>query len=179
MGVAGFRGEIWAFGLRNPWRPSFDRLDGHLYIADVGESAREEVDFEPQENRGGNNYGWPRTEGFACFPDAAAACDKTGLTPPVLDYQHTSGAQRECAITGGYVYRGSVLPGLRGAYFFGDFCSGRIWTMKKRADGTYDKTQVLQMPLLNDLSSFGEDEAAELYAIGIAENVIYRIVPAP
>jgi glucose/arabinose dehydrogenase len=179
VGVAGFRGEIWALGLRNPWRPSFDRIDGHLYIADVGQQAREEIDFEPQENRGGNNYGWPHTEGAQCFPDPNAVCDRPGLVPPVLDYPHTGGAQSECSVTGGYVYRGSAFPLLRGAYFFGDFCSGRIWTMRRRADGGFEKTQVLQMPLLNDLSSFGEDEAAELYAIGIADNAIYRIVPAP
>jgi hypothetical protein len=103
-----------------------------MYIGDVGESAREEVDFEPHESRGGNNYAWPRTEGTACFPDASAACDRAGLTPPVLDYPHTSGALRDCAVTGGYVYRGSAVPGLRGAYVFGDFCSGRIWTMSLR-----------------------------------------------
>ena len=177
VGVAGFRSEIWALGLRNPWRPSFDRLDGHLYIADVGEGAREEVNLEPQESRGGNNYGWPRTEGAQCFPDPGATCDRTGLTPPVLDYPHTSGTPRECAVTGGYVYRGSAIPALRGAYFFGDFCSGRIWTMARRADGTFEKTQVLQLPLLNDLSSFGEDESAELYAIGFADNNVYRITP--
>ncbi len=177
VGIAGFRGEIWALGLRQPFRPSFDRVDGHLYVADVGESAREEVNFEPLESRGGDNYGWPRMEGFACFPDASAPCDQTGLTLPVLDYPHTSGAQRECAITGGFVYRGSTIPGLRGAYIFGDFCSGRIWAMRKRVDGIFEKTQILQMPLLNDLSSFGEDEAAEVYAVGIAENTIFRIAP--
>ena len=177
VGRAGFRSEIWAFGLRNPWRPSFDRIDGHLYIADVGESAREEVNFEPQESRGGHNFGWPRTEGTQCFPDPAAACDRTGLTPPVLDYAHGPAAPRDCAITGGYVYRGSAIPGLRGAYFFGDFCSGRVWTMARLADGSFQRTQVQQLSFLNSLSSFGEDEFAEVYVMGIVDSVVYRIVP--
>jgi glucose/arabinose dehydrogenase len=179
VGVAGFRSEIWAFGLRNPWRPSFDRIDGHLYVADVGEAAREEVNFEPQESRGGHNFGWPRTEGTLCFPNPAAACDRAGLTPPVLDYPHTSGGPGECSITGGYVYRGSAIALLRGAYFFGDFCSGRIWTMTRRADGTFERSQVLQLSVPNNLASFGEDEFAELYVIGVTDNVVYRVVPRP
>ena len=176
VGVAGMRAEIWALGLRNPWRPSFDRLDGTLYIADVGESAREEVDVEPPESRGGNNFGWPRVEGTQCFPDPGAPCDRAGLVPPVLDYPHASG---DCTIVGGYVYRGAALPQLRGSYVFGDFCSGRIWTLGRQADGTYAKTQVTQAPLPNTLSSFGEDEAGELYATGLIDGNVYRVVPGP
>jgi len=179
VGVGGMRAEIWALGLRNPWRPSFDRLDGRLFIADVGQNAFEEIDVEPPESRGGNNYGWPRLEGAQCFPDAAAACDRTGMVPPVLDYPHAGGIPRECSITGGYVYRGPAIPLLRGAYLFGDFCSGRIWSLARQADGRHARTQVLQMPLANTLSSFGEDEAGELYAISLGEGTVYQVLPAP
>src|SRR5205809_3000689 len=112
--------EIWSYGLRNPWRFSFDRVTGDLYIGDVGEASREEVDVQPVTSAGGQNYGWSIMEGFACYN--AATCSQTGLVLPVLDYDHT----QACSITGGYVYRGSQLPILTGHYFYGDFCRGWV-----------------------------------------------------
>jgi glucose/arabinose dehydrogenase len=115
------RDEIWALGLRNPWRYSFDRLTGDLYIADVGQNQYEEVNYQPADAPGGLNYGWPIMEGMHCFP-ADRDCARAGLTQPVVEYQHAQG----CSVTGGYVYRGQEFPALTGIYLFGDFCSGRI-----------------------------------------------------
>src|SRR5712692_7743353 len=121
VGTPGARGEIWAFGLRNPWRFSFDRLTGDLFIADVGQSSREEVDFQPANSTGGQNYGWRRMEGTACF-NPSSGCNDGSLTLPTIEYDHTQG----CAIIGGYRYRGTSSPSLFATYLFGDFCSGRI-----------------------------------------------------
>jgi glucose/arabinose dehydrogenase len=121
VGDPGVRDEIWALGLRNPWRYSFDRLTGDLWIADVGQNVYEEVDFQPAAHTGGWNYGWPIMEGNHCFP-ADVSCDRAGLTLPLLEYDHTLG----CSITGGYVYRGQEFSDFQGVYVFGDFCTGRI-----------------------------------------------------
>ena len=118
------RKEIWAYGLRNPWRLSFDRLTHDLYIGDVGQSAREEIDFQPAAGKGGENYGWRVMEGSSCYP-ASSACDPTGKVLPVTEYDHSLG----CSVTGGYVYRGTAYPALVGYYFFGDFCSGRVFSL--------------------------------------------------
>ncbi len=116
---------IWAYGLRNPWRCSFDRLTGDLYIADVGQASVEELDFQPAGSPGGENYGWPCMEGSLCLGSSAGCtCDADGLTAPIHEYTHSSG----CSVTGGYVYRGSAMPDLRGTYFFADYCSGGIWS---------------------------------------------------
>src|SRR5439155_506202 len=118
--------EIWDFGLRNPWRFSFDRATHDLWIGDVGGSQREEVDYEPA-GRGGRNYGWNRMEGSVTFKGGPAP----GLVPPILDYSHSGGA---CVVTGGYVYRGARIPALRGAYLYGDFCTGRIDAVREPGD---------------------------------------------
>ncbi|MDT5262048.1 MAG: hypothetical protein QOC61_1052, partial [Acidobacteriota bacterium] len=121
VGRAGFRPEIWALGLRNPWRFSFDRATSDLYIGDVGQGLFEEVDFQTAASTGGQNYGWRMMEGLHCFNNAQ--CDQTGLTLPVIEYDHSLG----CSVTGGYIYRGRTFPRMQGLYFYGDYCSGRIW----------------------------------------------------
>ncbi len=118
---ADVRDEIWAIGLRNPWRYSFDRETEDLWIADVGQNQFEEVNLTPAGSAGGLNYGWPIQEATHCLQ---RGCDDTGLVQPILEYDHAGG---HCSITGGYVYRGEQYPALHGAYFFGDYCSGSIW----------------------------------------------------
>jgi glucose/arabinose dehydrogenase len=159
--------EIWASGLRNPWRFSFDRLTGDLYIADVGQNRFEEVNFQPA-GQGGQNYGWKFREGFEPFVG-----DPRGLalTDPIFQYDHSQG----CSITGGYVYRGAALPSLAGAYLFGDYCSGLVWALRQ-GDGEDWQSEVLFSTDLN-ISTFGEDEAGELYLIDHG-GVVYQLVPA-
>ena len=168
----GARPEVWASGLRNPWRFSFDRATGDLYIADVGQNQYEEVNFQPADSRGGENYGWNVMEGAHCYKPPAA-CGAQGLTLPIAEYDHSQG----CSITGGYVYRGAVFPQLTGVYFFGDFCSGRIWGTRQAADGIWQTAELLQQPLA--ISSFGEDAAGELYVLDYGRGEILRIVAQP
>jgi glucose/arabinose dehydrogenase len=172
-GTAGAKPEIWAYGLRNPWRFAFDRQTGDLYIADVGQGAREEVDFQPAASQGGENYGWNVMEGLACYN--ASTCNQTGLTLPVLDYAHDQG----CAIVGGYVYRGTRLPILSGWYLYSDNCTDFVRSLKV-ANGVvveqHDWSSVLQPS--QGVTSFGEDARGELYITTGSGNV-YRIVPAP
>ena len=126
--VAGVRPEVWAFGLRNPWRFSFDRTTCDLWIADVGQDSYEEVNFQAASSRGGENYGWNRMEGMHCYKPN---CNMQGLVLPVAEYPHSQG----CSVSGGFVYRGRSSPGLRGIYLYGDYCSGRIWgTERQGAD---------------------------------------------
>jgi glucose/arabinose dehydrogenase len=164
--TAAYRGEIWAVGLRNPWRFSFDRDTGDLYIGDVGQYSWEEVDYQPAASAGGENYGWRRMEGMHCFKPAD--CDPTGLTLPVTEYGHGLG----CAVTGGYVYRGQEADDLRGWYLYGDYCSGRIWGLKKNESG-WQSEELLRQPIL--ISSFGEDEAGELYVADHRGGVVYQV----
>jgi glucose/arabinose dehydrogenase len=170
IGDPNIRDEIWAIGLRNPWRYAFDRLTGDLYIADVGQNLYEEVNLQPAA-QGGQNYGWPIMEASHCFP-ADAQCDRTGLTLPLLEYDHSQG----CSVTGGYVYRGEEFPGLRGVYIFGDYCSGKIW-------GVAAQTASQQVVELADadlqLSSFGEDEQGELYLLDMGSGALYKLAFAP
>ncbi|MCE5263348.1 MAG: PQQ-dependent sugar dehydrogenase [Deltaproteobacteria bacterium] len=161
-----FGDEIWAYGLRNPWRFSFDRQTGDFYLADVGEAAVEEVDFQPAGSGAGANYGWNIMEGSRCF--LTPVCSRTGLTLPVAEYPHGSG---DCSIAGGYVYRGSSAA-LQGIYFYGDFCSGRIWGLRQTATGI--KTELLIDTALA-ISTFGEDEAGELYVADYLTGSIFRI----
>ena len=165
LGVSGFRDEIWAFGFRNPWRFSFDRGTGDLWAGDVGQRGYEEIDLVKR----GLNYGWNVMEGFHCYPPSVSSCQQDGLEPPLVEYPLTS---RNCAVTGGYVYRGSRVPLLQGAYLYGDFCSGRIWGL------IYDGQEVSDTQLLLDsslqISSFGEDEAGELYILSF-DRKIYRL----
>lgn len=167
-GAGGNRPEIWAYGLRNPWRYTFDRGTGDLYIADVGQNVYEEINVQPAGSVGGQNYGWPRMEAAHCFPETTR-CDTAGLTLSVAEYSHSDG----CSVTGGYVYRGQAHPQLTGAYIFGDYCSGRIWTLYRPAGGQWVKTQAIQSPV--QISSFGEDEAGELYVTGLSDGRVYRV----
>jgi glucose/arabinose dehydrogenase len=165
------RGEIWAIGLRNPWRFSFDRENGDLFIADVGQNQLEEIDYQPSTSQGGENYGWNILEASQCF--LQAGCDTTGYTLPVAEYGREGG---HCSVTGGYVYRGEEFPDLRGNYFYGDYCSGVIWSLFHLPDGSWQTNQVLQSGL--NVSSFGEDLAGEIYVLDHAGGVVYRLAPA-
>jgi glucose/arabinose dehydrogenase len=161
----GSRPEIWALGLRNPWRFAFDA--GKLYIADVGQAQREEIDLEPA-TQGGLNYGWNRMEGSACYQ--SQACDRTGLALPVLDYGHDGGA---CSITGGYVYRGTAIPELAGRYFYSDYCAGflRSFLAVERSATEQREWAVAKV---GQVVSFGQDAQGELYVI--TSNSIWKIV---
>jgi glucose/arabinose dehydrogenase len=167
---AGWRGEIWQLGLRNPWRWSFDRATGEVWIGDVGEDLWEEIDRLATPVVGGNNFGWPFLEGHHCF-SPAVGCDSAGLVPPVLEYPH----QPACAVTGGYVYRGRKFPDLRGTYFYGDYCSGFVRAIRMEGGVAVQAYTPLSPPLINDnIVSFGEDADGEVYVV-MASGRIYRI----
>ncbi len=153
--------EIWAYGLRNPWRWSFDRESGDLIIADVGQNRWEEVDFQPAVSRGGENYGWSCREGR--HPYRADRCDGGPRVDPVIEYGHADG---DCSITGGYRYRGPVTA-LRGLYVYGDFCTGRVWFADRKWN-----TRLWRETGFN-IASFGEDEAGNLYLVDL-NGGIYR-----
>jgi glucose/arabinose dehydrogenase len=172
VGDPALRDEIWAIGLRNPWRFSFDRLTGHLYTADVGQNTYEEVNFLAVDHPGGQNYGWPIMEGMHCFPEDRS-CDRSGLTPPVVEYDHSLG----CSVTGGYVYRGQEFPILTGIYLFGDYCSGRIWGLASTGDAGWQLAELAQADLR--LSSFGEDETGELYLVDMGQGALFKITARP
>jgi glucose/arabinose dehydrogenase len=161
----GGRPEIYAWGLRNPWRWSFDRATGELWAADVGQDKWEEID----RIRRAGNYGWNVREASHCYQ--AAQCDTTGLVDPVAEYSHALG----CSVTGGYVYRGRHLPKLQGTYVFGDYCSGRIWGLS-----VDDKRQATTRRLVStsiNISSFGEGNDGELYVLDHRGGGIYRLGP--
>jgi hypothetical protein len=166
---SGARPEIWSYGLRNPWRFSFDRGTGDLWIGDVGQGAWEEVDLSRRTDGAGRglDFGWNRMEGDHCYPPGSS-CDRTGLTLPVAEYGHDQG----CAIVGGYVARAADAGPLRGVYLFSDNCSGRVWGL---SSATPEKAIVL-----NDggrsISSFGEDANGDLYATDLAAGELLRVV---
>ncbi len=165
-GISTARPEIWASGLRNPWRFSFDRKNGDLYIADVGQNQYEEVNVQAANSPGGANYGWNILEGTHCYEQSS--CDSNGLVLPVLEYNHASGDR---SITGGHIYRGGNFPRLRDVYLFGDFSSGRMAGMRRSGSG-------FESALLSNsgfaISSFGEDESGEVYVADI-NGTVYRI----
>jgi glucose/arabinose dehydrogenase len=161
--------EIWAWGLRNPWRFSFDRANGNLYIADVGQGAREEINVV-SGTAAGLNYGWRIMEGTRCY--GADNCNQSGLTLPLLDYDHSNGA---CSITGGYVYRGSAVPGIVGHYFYSDYCAGFLRSFRYSGGAAADQTN-WGLDLGNVLS-FGEDAAGELYVL-TSDGRVRRIIEA-
>lgn len=165
--ASGFRQEIWAIGLRNPWRFSFDRHTGDLYIGDVGQGAYEEIDVQRAASRGGENYGWRCREGRHGYASHGGECASRTLTDPVAEYTHDG----HCSVTGGHVYRGRQYADLNGIYLYGDFCSGRIWGLKFE-NGTWTAHALLDSGL--GISSFGEDEAGELY-VADHGGAIYRI----
>jgi glucose/arabinose dehydrogenase len=167
VGVAGFRPEIWALGVRNPWRFSFDRLTGDLYIGDVGQGSFEEVDFQPAASPGGQNYGWRILEGPACFNPPSGCTPPAGYVPPVTSYDHSEGV----AIVGGYVYRGTVFTRMQGLYFFGDL-NGKIWGLQRVA-GNWQRR--LLMNATFPIGTFGEDEAGSLYVADYASGTIYEL----
>ncbi|HEY9421673.1 MAG TPA: PQQ-dependent sugar dehydrogenase [Thermoanaerobaculia bacterium] len=169
--------EVWASGFRNPWRFSFDRQTGDLWIGDVGQNQREEIDFQPADSNGGENYGWKVMEGTLCTNDTRAcpgstpACNSPAFTEPVLEYAHTTG----CSVTGGYVYRGSRLAQLRGSYIFGDFCSGEVWAASRQGNGFNVRTISASA---GQLSTFGEDAQGELYAATLGGRLFRVTGPA-
>jgi glucose/arabinose dehydrogenase len=167
---ANIQPEIWALGLRNPWRFSFDRTTGDLYIADVGQNEYEEVHFQPANSTGGENYGWKIVEGAECF--RAETCDTNSLVPPVAVYAHADPVGG-CSITGGYVYRGSAFPQLNGTYLYSDYCTGNFWALRN-VDGQWVSAAVAQFRI--NPSSFGEDEAGELYLTDRDGGGLYRLV---
>ena len=174
VGVGGCD-EIWAYGLRNPFRFSFDRSTGDLLIGDVGQGCWEEIDFQLASSTGGENYGWRVMEGFHCYPPGPncgdTSCNQTGLVLPILEQTHSDGW---CAIIGGYRYRGTAIPGLSGIYLYSDNCLGQIWAATRAGNGTWS-AQMLANPGL-PISSFGEDEAGEVYVADLG-GTIYRIDP--
>ena len=169
VGNSQARPEIWSFGLRNPWRFSFDRSSGDLWIADVGQGQWEEVSFQPPTSIGGENYGWRRMEGTHCF-NPSSNCDTGNLVLPVIEYAHSTGG---CSVTGGYVYRGSRYPRLHSMYIYGDYCSGKIWGATRDALGRVTTQDLLDTNLL--ISTFGEDMNGELY-VAHHGGAIYHIV---
>jgi glucose/arabinose dehydrogenase len=170
-GNPGAFGEIWALGLRNPWRFSFDRLTGDLFIADVGQNNWEEVNFQSAGSTGGENYGWRLMEGFHCF-DPATGCNDGTLTLPILEYDHSTG----CSVTGGYAYRGAGVPELYGTYVYADFCTGRISGAVRDQSGAWTSFEILDTDFT--ISSFGEDEAGEIYFThhDVDNGAVYRIM---
>lgn len=162
QGPTGFLPEIWAYGLRNPWRISFDAVTGDLYIADVGQSAWEEVNVQAAGSSGGQNYGWPFKEGTNCF-NPATNCDPGGLTDPVFEYSHSFG----CSVTGGYVYRGQALPALDGFYIVTDFCESNYWLLKRDGQGIW-QSQIVPFTVDGfafdgNVTGFGQGSDRELY----------------
>ncbi len=157
VGRDGARPEIWSWGLRNVWRFSFDRETGDLYLADVGQNQWEEINFQPADSPGGENYGWNIYEGTHRYSQGEPASD---VVMPVLEYDHRAG---RCSVTGGYVYRGAALPDLQGYYFYGDWCSGTLWAATQDEAGNWNA--VVSAETGRSISSFGEDEDGELYLV--------------
>jgi glucose/arabinose dehydrogenase len=172
VATASARPEVWSYGLRNPWRFSFDRANGDLYIADVGERNWEEVNYASAADGAGRgiNYGWSRMEGRHCF--VAQGCDQTGLALPVLEYSHSDG----CSVTGGYVYRGAALPGLQGTYFYADYCGGWVRSFRMQGGVVVEETDWPALEPGGRVTSFGEDAAGELYLV-TEQGGVFKIVP--
>jgi uncharacterized repeat protein (TIGR03806 family) len=167
VGTAGARGEIWAYGLRNPWRFSFDRATGDLWVGDIGQNAREEVDVVTR----GGNYGWPVYEGTGAFRNPSGF-PASAFKGPVVEYPASTGR----SVIGGYVYRGDRYPAMRGAYFYADYVSDRVWALRRNAAGTANEW-VREIATAPSPSSFGEDAAGELYVCSHSDGKIYRLEP--
>lgn len=162
------RPEIWAYGLRNPWRFSFDAANGDIYIGDVGQNRFEEIDYQPAASAGGENYGWNTMEASSCYP-SGNGCDRDGLVLPIAEYDRSGGA---CSVTGGYVYRGSCLTDLQGLYFYADICSNQLWSIDRDGGGEPVAREEL---LASRISSFGEDGFGELY-ITSHSGAVYKVI---
>ncbi len=174
-GMQGYRDEIWALGLRNPWRFSFDRQTGDLFIGDVGQDRMEEVDFQPSASSGGENFGWNILEGTLCYSPSTGCVEPANYSHPVAEYEHGTNDSNGCSITGGYIYRGIVYPNLQGIYFFADYCKGKVWGLQQEA-GTWS-TQLLIPPSSNNFTSFGEDQDGELYLLAQAGKIFKLVSP--
>jgi glucose/arabinose dehydrogenase len=164
---AGARGEIWSYGLRNPWRFSFDRETGDLWIGDVGDAKWEEIDMQPASSQGGENYGWPYLEGTECADPAH--CNDPGLVPPLVTYGHNM----TCAVMGGYVYRGPTVKAFTGSYLFGDLCTGGVFTLVGGSQQGWTRVELGFQPIKID--SFGEDPGGDVYVVDMQGGVIYRV----
>jgi glucose/arabinose dehydrogenase len=179
VGVDGARDEIWAYGLRNPWRFSFDQLTGDMYIGDVGQETWEEINVYPVTSEGGKNFGWPVVEGFDCVL-VAPECDPEPYVPPAVVIPNTSGTA--CSITGGYVHRGNPNSPLYGQYIYGDFCSGIIWSMSGIDTWDWQNQELINTEI--NISSFGVDVFGEIYITDLYAGRLYKLVvlnenPAP
>jgi glucose/arabinose dehydrogenase len=163
----GGKAEIWAYGLRNPWRFSFDRLTGDLYVADVGQDNWEEIDFLPAGSPGGSDFGWNYRE--ATHPFRGSPPASLPLVDPVSEYSHANG----CSVTGGFVYRGQALPEFRGVYLFGDYCSGLVWGLLRGADGSWQSNLLFQTGY--NVSSFGQDTSGEIYLLDLSSGTVFRL----
>ncbi len=164
---AAARDEIWAYGLRNVWRFSFDRMTGDMVMADVGQNQWEEINFQPAGSAGGENYGWNVWEGNHIF----ASGNAPDHVPPIYEYSHALG----CSVTGGVIYRGAAIAELQAVYLFGDWCSGRIWGLWRDSDLAWRAIELMNTEI--PVSSFGEDEAGEVYLVDY-EGALYRFDPA-
>lgn len=171
VGQTSVKEEIWSLGLRNPWRCSFDRITGDMWIADVGQNIYEEIDFQAGSSSGGENYGWRCYEATSNY-NTGGCGPLSNYTSPVFSYPHNSG--NGCSVTGGYVYRGSQYNNMFGRYFFTDFCSGRIWSTRRTGTTTF-VTDTIGSFTKNDYSAFGEDDAGELYLTGNSSGRIWRL----
>lgn len=171
--TVGARPEIWALGMRNPWRFTFDRANGNLYIGDVGQDTWEEIDFQPASSTGGENYGWNILEGNHCYPPTVTSCvPPSNYVSPVAEYIHGPNDSNGCAVIGGNVYRGPGNPAMQGIYFYGDFCSGRIWGLQQDA-GMWVTQGITQTA--NTITAFGEDQAGNLYVTNYWAGMVYQI----
>jgi glucose/arabinose dehydrogenase len=163
----GARGEIWAYGFRNPWRFSFDRATGDLWVADVGEDAVEEIDYQAANSVGGENYGWPFLQGDRC--QDVQHCHDPGLVSPMVTYDHNM----NCAVIGGYVYRGDRVLALQGKYLYGDLCTGGVFTIVNGVAPDKARLELGYQPI--KISSFGEDSAGDVYVVDLQGGRIYRV----
>ena len=188
IGIAG-DDEIWAYGLRNPWRCSFDRLTGDLWMGDVGQNAVEEIDFQKAGSGAGRNYGWRCTEGTSCTLLTGCTCNGPTLTAPIRTYTHVAGTTGGFSITGGYVYRGCAIDGLQGTYFYADYVNNNVWSFRydsatnTQTEFTLRNTQFtpsLEGTVVNQIVSFGEDSKGELYVVDqgslAGQGQIFKIV---
>lgn len=164
-----FAPEVWSYGLRNPWRFSFDQATGDLYIGDVGQNVWEEINFQAADSAGGENYGWLAYEGNEAYQGPEA---NSQVTFPIATYSHSEGG---CSVTGGYVYRGESIPDLQGAYLYSDYCSGNLWAAWRDESDTWQSSLILETG--RQVSSFGQDDDGELYLIDY-DGVVLKFVPA-
>lgn len=180
VGVTG-DDEIWAYGLRNPWRNSFDAMTNELFIADVGQDEQEEINIQPATSPGGENYGWRCMEGVMCTGLSGCTCNAPNLTLPVYTYNHTTNPLR-CSVTGGEVYRGCAFPQLQGVYFFAEYCSNEVWTLTRNGQDVVVTDVTAQLAPggglnLQGISSFGHDAYGEMYICDRDDGEVFKIVP--